>query len=82
MHKVLLTGSAEKELNRLSKQVQKRIARALDDIVLRGISAPHTKKLNPPIGGYRTRVGEYRILFDREDEIIIVYRISKRASAY
>jgi len=32
--------------------------------------------------GYRMRVGEYRMLFDRNEEIIVIHHISKRADAY
>ncbi len=82
MHRVLLKASAQKELDALPAAVQKRIRTALDDLARMGIHAKHTKKLQPPIGGYRTRVGEYRILFDREDEILLIHHISKRAEAY
>ena len=82
MYKVLLKASAKKELDTLSSKVQKAIAAAIDELVQMGIHARHTKKLHPPLGGYRTRVGEYRILFDREAEIILIHRISKRADAY
>ncbi|MFZ2555921.1 MAG: type II toxin-antitoxin system RelE/ParE family toxin [Minisyncoccia bacterium] len=82
MHKVLLKASAQKELDALPAAVQMKIREALDDLARMGIHAKHTKKLQPPIGGYRTRVGEYRILFDREDEILLIHHISKRAEAY
>ncbi|MFZ2719644.1 MAG: type II toxin-antitoxin system RelE/ParE family toxin, partial [Minisyncoccia bacterium] len=81
-HKVLLKASAQKELDALPAAVQMKIREALDDLARMGIHAKHTKKLQPPIGGYRTRVGEYRILFDREDEILLIHHISKRAEAY
>ncbi len=82
MYKVLLKASAQKELNTLPVSVRKRIGAALDELVRMGIHAKHTKKLQPPIGGFRMRVGEYRILFDRDDEILLIHRISKRAEAY
>ena len=82
MHKVLLKASAKKELDTLPLKIQKTIAEAIDELATMGIHTRHTKKLHPPLGGYRTRVGEYRILFDREAEIILIHRISKRADAY
>lgn len=82
MHKVLLKASAKKELDVLPKSAQKKVAAAIDDLVRMGIHAKHTKKLQASLGGYRTRTGEYRILFDRKDEIILIYHISKRADAY
>lgn len=82
MYKVLLKASARKELDSLPEKIQRQIAKALDELASLGVHAKNTKKLHPPIGGYRTRVGEYRILFDREDEIILVHKISVRGDAY
>lgn len=82
MYKVLLAESARKELDALPIKTRKRIAEAIEELARMGIHARHTKKLHAPIGGYRTRVGEYRILFDRDAEILIIHRISKRADAY
>ena len=82
MYKVLLKTSAKKELDTLPLKIQKTIAAAIDELVQMGIHARNTKKLQPPLGGYRLRVGEHRILFDREAEIILIHRISKRADAY
>jgi mRNA interferase RelE/StbE len=31
---------------------------------------------------YRLRVGTYRILFEIEDEIIVIYRVKHRSQAY
>lgn len=82
MYRLLLKASAQKALDMLPVKARKHIARAIDELVTLGIHAPHTKKLRPPIGGYRTRVGEYRILFDRDGELIVIHRIAKRADAY
>lgn len=82
MYKVLLKASARKELDVLPIKIQRQIAKVLDELGTLGIHAKNTKKLQPPVGGYRTRVGEYRILFDRDDEIILVHRISVRGAAY
>lgn len=82
MYKILLFAAAKKELESLDKKTKVRIASSLEELKQLGIHAKHTKKLQPPIGGYRMRVGEYRILFDREDDIIVIHHISKRADAY
>jgi mRNA interferase RelE/StbE len=82
MYKVVLFTAAKKELESLDKKTKVRIAAALDELKRLGIHAKHTKKLQPPIGGYRMRVGGYRVLFDRDEDIIVVHRISKRADAY
>ncbi len=82
MYKVLLKTSAKKEFDALPLSVRKKLVVHIDELSLLGIHARNTKKLQPPIGGYRMRVGEYRILFDRDEEIILIHHISKRADAY
>lgn len=82
MYKVLLKASAKKELDTLPILARKKVGAVIDELSRMGIHAKHTKKLQPPVGGYRTRVGEYRILFDRDEEIIVIHHISKRAAAY
>ncbi len=82
MYKIVLFAAAKKEFESLDKKTKVRIASALDELKRLGVHAKHTRKLQPPIGGYRMRVGGYRILFDREDEIIVIHHISKRADAY
>jgi mRNA interferase RelE/StbE len=82
MYKVILATAARKELDELSVKSKNRAVAAIEELKKLGIHAKHTKKLHPPIGGYRKRVGEYRILFDRNDDIIVVHHISKRTDAY
>ena len=73
---------ARKELDNLQRKSKASVVVAIEELKLLGIHAKHVKKLQPPIGGYRKRVGEYRILFDREDDILLIHQISKRAEAY
>ncbi len=78
MYKILLTKKAEKELSSLPSDLRKKAATAFDEMVTLGIKSSNTKKLQTPFPGYRKRIGDYRILFEHNEEIIIVYKISKR----
>ena len=82
MYSVLLKKSAQKELQSLPKSAQNAIAKKLDDLAVLGTKASHTKKLQPPIGGHRTRVGTYRILFDIQEDILVVHKIAQRSRVY
>lgn len=82
MYKLLLTKSSEKELSSLPRKINQRVAQALDELTIYGAKASNTKKLQTPFPGYRKRVGDYRILFEVNDDFIIVYRINKRSEAY
>ena len=82
MHNILLTKRAEKELSELPSATAKKITVAVDELPSLGIKSSNTKKLQTPFPGYRKRVGDYRILFEINEEIIIIYRITKRSDAY
>lgn len=79
--KVVLLSTALKDLSALSSDARTRIAAALRELQEfpndRGI-----KKLKPPMGGFRKRVGDYRILFDVDGSTLSVYRIKNRKDAY
>lgn len=82
MYKVLLKRCAQKELDGLPKKIRLSVAGTLDELAILGIRARNTKKLHDPLEGFRTRAGEYRILFDTNDTLILVHRITKRSDAY
>ena len=82
MHSILLTKQAEKELAQLTNTVAKRVATALDELSVRGIKSSNVRKLQTPFPGFRKRVGDYRILFEVNEEIVVIYKISKRADVY
>ena len=82
MHSILLTKQAEKELAQLTNTVAKRVAAALDELSVRGIKSSNVRKLQTPFPGFRKRVGDYRILFEVNEEIVVIYKISKRADVY
>lgn len=82
MYKVLLVKKAVKDLDSLPVTVVKRVASALDELSSLGIKSSNVKKLHIPLNGYRKRVGDYRILFDVDEDFILVHRICKRSDAY
>ncbi|MFM2339370.1 MAG: hypothetical protein RLZZ360_6 [Candidatus Parcubacteria bacterium] len=82
MYNILLTKVAEKELFNLDKKIKERIVQSLEELSQLGTSASNIKKLQTPFQGFRKRVEDYRILFEVNEEIIIVYRIDKRSEVY
>ncbi len=40
------------------------------------------KLTNPKIGTYRFRIGEYRVIYDIDDNKIVILRIGHRKSIY
>ena len=78
---VKLKPKACKDLKRLERATATRIANALEFLTndLQG----DVKKLTNFSPEYRLRVGQYRVLFEIEDEkYVMVYRIIHRREAY
>lgn len=83
MYKIIFTKSAAKELKKLSNQL---IARIVPEIQALATEPRPTncKKLKGEENRYRTRVGDYRILYSIEDTIKIVeiVKIGHRKEVY
>ena len=76
-----LKPRAVKDLKHLQKQDASRIADALER--LQSDLTGDVKKLTNFTPEYRLRVGQFRVLFEIENEIrIIVYRVVHRREAY
>lgn len=83
MHAVEFLTSAARELSKLDRGVQRRIARRIDRLATdpRGGGAV---KLRGTDDVWRARVGDYRILYVIEDErlVVVVIRMGHRRDIY
>ena len=83
-YQIETTTTAEKELDDLSWDVCRRIAKKI--LVLESNPRPRkiSKKLKPPFEGYRLRVGEWRVLYqvDDSEKKVVVYSVRHRSDAY
>ncbi len=80
-YKLVYTLRAAKDVERLDSKVKNRIGRVL----LRYSENPfeYARKLtDSKLGGYRFRIGDYRVIFDIEGDKIIVLRIGHRKDIY
>ncbi len=81
MFKIVFTQRAVKDLETIDTGMQRRIALKLkeytEDPLRNARKLIHTK-----IGTYRFRIGDYRVIFDLDGEIIVVLRIGPRSSIY
>ena len=76
-----LKPRATKDLRHLQKQDARRVADALERLA-DGLSGD-VKRLTNLSPEYRLRVGQYRVLFEIENENeIVVYRVVHRREAY
>jgi mRNA interferase RelE/StbE len=78
--KVELKPQAIKDLRDLPKQDATRIAMKLQGLE-DGLTG-NIKRLTNFTPEYRLRVGDYRVLFEVQDDLVIVYRVMHRKHVY
>jgi mRNA interferase RelE/StbE len=71
---------AIKDLRNLPKQIQSKILEKIQ--LMENDLAGDVKKLTNFTPEYRLRVGNYRVLFEIENENIAIYRVKPRDKAY
>ena len=73
----------KKDLKNLDKKDQKRIKDKITWFIEQGSHLDFAEFLtNSQIGQYRFRVGDYRIIFDVDDDCIMVNKIGHRKEIY
>lgn len=81
MKDLILTNSAEKDLKKINESFAKNILIRLKEYS----TDPETcdvKKLKEKQGRYRLRVGDYRIIFEENNDSVIVIMIAHRKDVY
>lgn len=79
-YKVELKAKAFKDLSKLPANIQNQIISKLE--ILENNLQGDIKKLTNFTPEYRLRVGNYRVLFELEQDTIIIYRIKHRNQSY
>lgn len=82
-YKVSFSKGASKQLKKLSPELQERIQARIDDLTIEP-RPDGVKKLKGRENGYRIRVGDYRILYDVFDIVLLVsiIRVENRSGVY
>ena len=82
MYELIYSPSALKVLEKLDKSIQKRIITALERLRIRPESCDIKRLVGMP--GYRFRIGDYRVIFDIEQEKlhVLVLKIGHRKNVY
>jgi len=80
-YRLIYTRKAVRDINRHDAGVKKRIGTTL----LRFKENPlqyAERRTDPELGGYRFRIGDYRVIFDIEGNGIVVLRAAHRKEIY
>jgi len=83
MYTYEFTPQALKDLKKLPKNIQRTLVKKLDFFIAskRPLAFAH-HLINFEIGQYRFRVGDYRIVFDLEDETFVILAVGHRREIY
>ncbi len=83
VHEVLLERGAEKDLNRLAPDVFQRVLASIRRLKT-SARPPGSKKLDGSPGGWRVRVGDYRIIYEIDDsaKCVRILRVRHRREVY
>lgn len=71
---------ALKDLASLPAEVQSRVVTKIE--LMQNNLTGDVKRLTNYTPEYRLRVGDYRILFEIEEDILVIYRVKHRKDAY
>jgi mRNA interferase RelE/StbE len=83
MYKYEFTSPAAKDIKKLPPNIQKRIIKKLDYFVASSQPLSFAGRLTDyRIGSYRFRIGDYRVIFDLEDETLIILTLGHRKDIY
>lgn len=69
-----------KDLKKLPAELQRRIIEKIEEMTENAVG--DVKPLTNFTPEYRLRVGDYRVLFEIEDNTVVVYRVRHRREAY
>ncbi len=80
-YNLVYTRRAEKDIKNLDPAIKHKIGKAI--MKLQKNPLEHSEKLiDPKIGTYRFRIGDYRVIFDIEGEDIVILRVGHRKDIY
>src|SRR5580658_1503357 len=83
MYRVLLERTAEKDLTRLSFEIHDRVITAIQSLGTNP-RPPGCRKLSGSKNDWRIRVGDYRVVYEIADEILVIRinRVRHRREVY
>jgi len=80
-YRLVYTQRAIRDIQKLDESTKKRIGKAL--LKLEEDPLRYVEKLTDSrLGAYRFRIGDYRVIFDIEENEIVVLRIAHRRDIY
>ncbi|MEN8253043.1 MAG: type II toxin-antitoxin system RelE/ParE family toxin [Patescibacteria group bacterium] len=83
MYSYQFTPQFRKDFKKLPKLIQTKIINKLEYFLETRKPLSFAKQLkNFELGEYRFRIGDYRVIFDLEDEVLVVHKVGHRREIY
>ncbi|WP_234708805.1 MULTISPECIES: type II toxin-antitoxin system RelE family toxin [Kamptonema] len=79
-YQVEFKPKAIKDLESLPVEVQNRVLTKIE--LMQNNLTGDVKRLTNYTPEYRLRVGDYRVLFEIEEDVLVIYRVKHRKDAY
>ena len=73
---------AIKQLQKLDKSIAKLLLDGIEEFALNPVLTKIKKLKTPFDGAYRLRIGDYRVIFYQENELIFISKIAYRKQVY
>ena len=80
-YEIIFTIKAAKDISKLEPEIKEKIGDALKRYSKDPLNYAR-KMVDPSLGSYRFRIGDYRVIFDIEGNEIIVLRVGHRKEIY
>ncbi len=79
--RLIYTERAAEEIAKLDVVAKRRLKKSLEKFAESPLDFS-AKLINPKLGEYRFRVGDYRVIFDLHGEDIVILRVGHRREIY
>lgn len=80
-YKIVFTKRAMRDISKLEPEIKEKLGDALRRYGKDPLNYAR-KMVDPSLGNYRFRIGDYRVIFDIEGDEIIVLRVGHRKEIY
>ena len=80
-YRLVYTHRAFRDIRRLEEKIKQRIGKALKRYGKEPLKYA-SKLTDSKLGMYRFRIGDYRVIFDLEDDEIVILRVGHRRDIY
>jgi mRNA interferase RelE/StbE len=80
-YKIVFTKRATRDISKLEPEIKEKLGDALRRYGKDPLNYAR-KMIDPSLGSYRFRIGDYRVIFDIEGNEIVVLRVGHRKEIY